>query len=72
MYYDASSSYIFISHQVTLSSQETISSTLNFEREALGVGIQVKKYQTDNGTYTSKEFRKELLKKGQGLHLSGV
>ena len=58
LYCDASSSYIFISHQVTLSSQETISSTLNFEREALGVGIQIKQYQTVNGIYTFNEFQK--------------
>ena len=57
LYCDASSVYIFISHQVTLNSQETISSTLKFEREDLGVGVQVKKYQTENGIYTSNKFR---------------
>jgi hypothetical protein len=45
---------------------------INFEKEALSLGTEVKQYQTDNGIYTSKEYLKELDKKGQGLRLSGV
>ena len=69
---DAASSRIFITNQVTLSSQETIEAKLNFERDALSAGVEVKSYNSDNGIYTSKEFMKELVKKGQGLKLSGV
>ena len=72
LFCDASSGYIFISNQVTLSSSETISSTLKFEKKALFNGIQFKAYQTDNGIYTSKEYRKNLSDKEQGLRLSGV
>ena len=72
LFCDAASGFIFIEHQVTLSSTETIGSMMNFEIETLSLGMEVKQYQTDNGIYTSKEYLKELDKKGQGICLSGV
>lgn len=56
LFCDASSGYIHLTNQVTLSSSETISSTLKFKKEAISAGVQVKQYQTDNGIYTSKAF----------------
>jgi hypothetical protein len=58
--------------QQSFTANETIESKLRFEREALTDGITVKRYNSDNGIYTSKDFTEELNKKGQGARLSGV
>ena len=42
LFCDAASKTIFVYNQVSLNAQETISSKLKFEREALGLGIQIK------------------------------
>jgi hypothetical protein len=57
---------------VGLTGTETVQAKLRFEREAAGVGVQVRDYCTDNGIYTSKEFATELSSKGQGIKHSGV
>ena len=72
MFYDAASCKIKIVNQVSLNAQETVASKLIFECEALQLGIDVLNYQTDNGIYTSQEFLKEMIEKGQGLKHSGV
>ena len=72
LFYDAASGKIFISHQVGLTAEETIQSKIRIEREAMGEGISIQAYHTDNGIYASKEFLKELAQKGQGLKMSGV
>ena len=40
---------------------------LKFEREALGAGVPVESYSTDNAIYTSKDFTTELHDKDQGI-----
>jgi hypothetical protein len=72
LFCDASSGYIYIANQITLSSTETISSTFKFEKEALSAGVEIKGYQTDNGIYTSKAFREKLSSQNQSLRLSAV
>ena len=72
LFYDAASCKIKIVNQVSLNAQETVASKLIFECEALQLGIDVLNYQTDNGIYTSQEFLKEMIEKGQGLKHSGV
>ena len=53
LFYDAASGKIKVVHQVSLSAEETVQAKLEFEREALQVGVEVKNYQTDNGVHTS-------------------
>ena len=69
---DAASGKLTVIHQVGLTATETVQAKLRFEREAAGVGVQVKSYCTDNGIYTSQEFARELDQKGQGIRHSGV
>jgi hypothetical protein len=69
---DAASGKLTVIHQVGLTGTETVQAKLRFEREAAGVGVQVRDYCTDNGIYTSKEFATELSSKGQGIKHSGV
>jgi hypothetical protein len=72
VFVDAASGYIYLQNQVGFTAYETIESKLKFEREAASAGVQVKRYTTDNGVYTAREFQKELAQKGQILQLSGV
>ena len=38
----------------------------------MGSGVSIKRYCTDNGVYTSREFLKEIYKNGQNIRHSGV
>jgi len=69
---DATSGYIHVKHQVSLTSYETIAAKVNFERLAIEAGVTITSYHTDNGIYRSSEFLKELHTKGQGIKMSGV
>jgi hydrogenase maturation factor HypF (carbamoyltransferase family) len=69
---DAASRYVSIYNQISFTAEETITSKLMYEREAMSTGVQVQSYSSDNGVSTSKEFMKELHTKGQGIKRSGV
>lgn len=69
---DAESGYISAHNQTTFTSEETILSKLKFERESMGSGVSIKRYCTDNGVYTSREFLKEIHRNGQNIRHSGV
>ena len=62
---------MFNVNQVTLSAHETIDASRAFEREALFCGVEIKKFRTDNGIFTSKAF-KESLGDDQFISLSAV
>ena len=72
IFYDAASGYIYVSHQVGLAAAETIQSKMKYEHAAMGDGVRVSAYHTDNGIYKSSEFMKELAQKGQGIKMSGI
>jgi hypothetical protein len=72
LFCDAASSRVSIYNQISFTAEETITSKLKYEREAMSTGIQVQSYSSDNGIYTSKEFMRELHTKGQGIKHSGV
>ena len=59
---DAASGYISMHNQTTFAADETVLSKLKFEREAMGVGVNVKRYCTDNGIYSSMEFMEQINK----------
>ncbi len=69
---DAASGFVFAMHQVGLTAEETIRSKIAFEREAVGCGVSVLNYHTDNGIYARTEYMRELAQKGQGIKMSGV
>lgn len=69
---DAASNYIFMEHQTGFTAEETILANLKFEREAMGVGVTVRRYSTDNGVYNSLEFMKEIHKNNQVIRHCGV
>ena len=60
---DTASSKIIVHHQVYLTAEETIISKLKFYMEAMGSGLPVKSYSTDNGIYNSKEFTRVVARK---------
>jgi hypothetical protein len=72
LFCDAAYSQVGIHNQVSFIAEEKVTCKLKFEWEAMGTGVQVKDYSSDNGVYTSKEFMKEVHTKGQGIKHSGV
>ena len=69
---DDASGFVSIHHQQTFTSDETILSKMKFEREAMGLGVEIKRYYTDNGVYTSKDFLKKITSENQTIRHSGV
>ena len=69
---DHTTGYVDVRHQVSLNATEIIKAKLRFERDALGQGVEVKSYHTDNGIFTSAKVMEELLKSNQTISLSGV
>ena len=69
---DSASSYIEVHHQEGFTAHETVQSKLAFERTGSTVGVNVKRYCTDNGVYTSKLFGQSLEDNGQTIQHSGV
>jgi hypothetical protein len=72
LFVDAASNYVYVSHQMGSTANETIQSKVKFEREAMTCGVTIQAYHTENGVFTSKEFMRELAEKGQGIKFSGV
>eukprot|EP00956_Cyclotella_meneghiniana_P016313 scaffold25755_cov49-Cyclotella_meneghiniana.AAC.1 len=72
IYVDHATGFVFVRHQVSTSAQETIRSKMLLEREARDVGVSIKKYHTDNGVFSSKEFRSHCDELNQKLSFSGV
>ena len=72
LFYDAATNKVAVFNQVSFTAEETVTSKLNFEKEAASAGVAVQAYSSDNGIYISKEFTKELFGKGQGIRRSGV
>ena len=69
---DAASGFVSIHHQQTFTSDETILSKMKFEREAMGLGVETRRYCTDNGVYTSRDFLKQITSENQTIRHSGV
>jgi hypothetical protein len=60
LFYDHVSEAIFLNHQVSLGSSDTIRSKNEFEEIAARSGRVIRRYHTDNGTFTSKAFAESL------------
>ena len=72
IYVDHASGYIFHRPQKTLTAADTIRGKLILEQEAADVGIRVKRYHSDNGVFSSREFRDHCEALKQKLRFSGV
>jgi hypothetical protein len=60
IFYNHCSKVIFPHHQVSLGSSDTIRSKNSFELEALRCGVDIKRYHSDNGHFTSAAFEQSL------------
>lgn len=71
-YVDCASGYITVQHQVSTSAEETIRGKMVLEQEASDIGVKVKKYWSDNGVFSSDEFKSHCKMMKQKLRFSGV
>jgi hypothetical protein len=60
---NAASARIKVKFQVGLSANETIRSKMEYKREALNYGVNVRSYWTDNGMFTAQSFIQEIEKR---------
>mgnify|MGYP001433819344 CR=1 FL=1 len=72
LFYDHASAHIFIVHQVSLRTGETIAAKRIYERFHFGHGNQVKAYHADNKPFGDDAFVKAIEDDGQSLTFSGV
>lgn len=72
VFIDHGSSYVFINHQVSLASGETIQSKHKFENFARSYGVKIKAYHADNHPYRSEAFLEDLQMQDQRITFSGV
>ncbi|MGH7974205.1 MAG: hypothetical protein ACREBR_01670, partial [bacterium] len=69
---DHTSGLIDVRHQVSFGATDTIRSKNLFERMAASHGVYIENYHSDNGIFSSFEFRRHLENLHQGQTLSGV
>jgi len=69
---DHSSQFVFIRHQASLNSGETIRAKHAFEQEVQSFGVKIKQYLTDNTPFSSEEFMKDIQVQKQNIKFSGV
>ena len=69
---DHATGYVHIEPVVNFTAGEALRAKKKFEYEMLSMGVVVMNYHTDNGVFTAAAFQADLLKKQQGLSLSGV
>ena len=72
IYVDHASGYIFHRPQKSLTAADTIRGKLLLEQEAADVGVKVKRYHSDNGVFSSREFKDHCTALNQKLRFSGV
>ncbi|KAL7565610.1 hypothetical protein ACA910_018972 [Epithemia clementina (nom. ined.)] len=62
IFFDHASKAIFVHHQVSLGSSDTVRSKSAFELQARLAGRIIQRYHTDNGTFTADAFEQSLRK----------
>jgi hypothetical protein len=72
IFVDHMSGYLHVEHQLGFSSSETIRAKQNFEQLALGHGVLVENYLTDNGVFSKTKFVDHIRQHNQQLHFCGV
>ena len=69
---DSASSLVYLDHQVSLTTSETIKTKKKFERFAKECGVKVLSYRADNQPFASNEFKAEIEQNNQTISFSGV
>ena len=69
---DSATGFVFLDHQVSLTSAETIKTKRKFENFAKECGVKVLVYRADNQPFASDEFKEEISKNNQTITFSGV
>ena len=73
IFVDHASGYIFVEHQVSLNSHETLKAKESFERMCRNTGVTPQEYLADNSkTFTSAEFSRNLSDFQQVIRFAGV
>lgn len=72
IYVDHASGFVFVGHQRTTSAEETIRSKMIVEQSAKDAGFSIKEYHSDDGIFSSKEFKQHCTSQGQKQSFSGV
>jgi hypothetical protein len=72
IFVDHASSFIYLVNQTSLRAGKTLQSKIGFERFAQTCGHRIRSFRADNMPFDSKEFKVDLITKGQTLSLSGV
>lgn len=72
IFVDHASGLIFTSHQPTLGSSDTIRSVAKLEQFFSEHDVKLKRFHTDNGVFTTNEFKQHLTDNEYQLTLSGV
>jgi hypothetical protein len=72
IFVDHMSGYMHVEHQLGFSSSETIRAKQNFEQVALGYGVLVEDYLTDNGIFSRTKFVDHIRQHNQQIHYCGV
>ena len=63
---------VFIQHQVSLRTGETLQAKLKFEQLAREHGVMVKSYHADNSPFGNADFVRSIEDNGQAIKLSGM
>jgi hypothetical protein len=73
IFIDHASGFIFVEHQVSLNSHETLKVKERFERMCRNTGVTPQEYLADNSqTFTSAEFSRNLANFKQVIRFAGV
>jgi Integrase core domain. len=72
IFVDHMSGFIHVEHQLGFSSSETIRDKQDFEQLALGHGVLVEDYLTDNGIFSKTKFVDHIRQHNQQIHYCGV
>jgi transposase InsO family protein len=72
IYIDHASGFMYARCQKSISAEDTIRGKLLFEQEAADSGVRIRKYHSDNGVFSSKQFKDHCKVMKQKLTFSGA
>ena len=72
LFIDHASSMVFIQHQVSLRTGETLQAKHKFEQLAREYGVTIKAYHADNSPFGNADFVRSIEDNGQTIKFSGV
>lgn len=72
LFVDHASGYVYVKHQTSTGTRETVKSKHSFEREIGEYGHKVKSYHADNHPFSSKGFMDDIESRKQTIDYSAV